>query len=420
MRRALQVISGLLLLAVPLLAQDRRLWVLRAPGEMVEYDPSTFAAKQTVKVPAEAVPAPRSVSVNRMGQILFASPVSLPLADSDVEAPHKVWFWNGREAATFDLGVKRENATAGSNQAVTELAPEVHLAADGGHLFWFANQERRLVREGVDLSVTTAWQAWQTDLNAAGREDLATARLPDCRCPTGACEESCPYGVVWAPDGGVGTFFLMTQFAAGKDEPAYKASARYQRDGGKWTASPLPDPLRRVLDAAPGGDVIVEAIPDAACCGWSNQSNDQTLVVASGKTRAIFDEQATYKNQDYDVSFYTSNARLSPQLGMVAITVAATAQPNQPIQLAEEGQANPEESRQIHKALAELPAVEVKSLDESSRRVAFLPHTTLVGWISEKELLLVEDHILVVYNLATGARRKSTVRVEDAARVFLR
>ncbi len=218
----------------------------------------------------------------------------------------------------------------------------------------------------------------------------------------------------------MGTFFLMTQFAAGKDEPAYKASARYQRDGGKWTASPLPDPLRRVLDAAPGGDVIVEAIPDAACCGWSNQSNDQTLVVASGKTRAIFDEQATYKNQDYDVSFYTSNARLSPQLGMVAITVTATAPPNQPIQLAEEGQANPEESRQIHKALAELPAVEVKSLDESSRRVAFLPHTTLVGWISEKELLLVEDRILVVYNLATGAQRKSTVRVEDAARVFLR
>src|SRR5271169_217585 len=58
MRRALHVISRLLLLTVPLLAQDKRLWVLRAPGEMVEYDPSTFAAKQTVKVPAEAVQAP--------------------------------------------------------------------------------------------------------------------------------------------------------------------------------------------------------------------------------------------------------------------------------------------------------------------------------------------------------------------------
>jgi len=32
----------------------------------------------------------------------------------------------------------------------------------------------------------------------------------------------------------------------------------------------------------------------------------------------------------------------------------------------------------------------------------------------------VEDHILVGYNVATGARRKSTVKVEDALHVFLR
>ncbi len=420
MRRCLRLISVLLLLAVPLLAQDTRLWVLRAPGEMVEYDPSTFAVKQTVKVPAEAVQAPRSVSVNRLGQILFAPSVSLPLADSDVEAPHKVWFWNGRAATAFDLGVKRESATTGSNQAVTESAPEVHLVADGGHLFWFANQERRLVREGVDLSVTTMWEAWQTDLNASGHEDLATSKLPDCRCPTGACEESCPYGVVWTPDGGVGKFLLMTQFVAGKEEPAYKASTRYQLESGKWIAHPLPEPVRRVLDADLGGDVIVEAIPDTACCGWSNQSNDQTLVLANGKTRTIFDEQGTYKNPDYDVSFVTSNARLSPDRALVAMTITATAKPNQPIQLAEEGQANPEESKQIRKALAELPAVEVKNLDDAPRRVAFLPHATMLGWVSENQLLIVEDHILVVYNLSTGARRKSSVRVEDPACVFLR
>ena len=61
--------------------------------------------------------------------------------------------------------------------------------------------------------------------------------------------------------------------------------------------------------------MIVEAIPDTGCCGWSNQSNDQTLVLSDGKKITVFDEQATYKNPDYDVSFYTSNARLSPELG---------------------------------------------------------------------------------------------------------
>ena len=49
-----------------------------------------------------------------------------------------------------------------------------------------------------------------------------------------------------------------------------------------------------------------------------------------------------------------------------------------------------------------------------------MPHATLVGWISDKELLIVEDHVLVVYSVGSGARRKSTVKVDDATRVFLR
>jgi hypothetical protein len=111
---------------------------------------------------------------------------------------------------------------------------------------------------------------------------------------------------------------------------------------------------------------------------------------------------------------------LSPELGYVAMTIVSTAEANKPIQLAEQGSANPEESQRIRKALTELPAVEVKSMEEKPRRVAYVPHATLVGWVSEKEILIVEDHVLVVYTPGTGARRKSSVRVEDAGRVFLR
>jgi hypothetical protein len=419
MQKALSIL-WIVLSAVPLLGQGKRLWVLREPGEMVEYDPTTFAVKQTVKVPVEAVQSPQNVAVNRLGQILFAPSVSLPLADSDVASPHKAWLWNGRASATIDLGVKRETSPTGSNLAVTESAPVVYLSADGNHLFWFANQDRRLQREDVDLSVTTTWQAWQTDLNGASREDLASLKLPECRCTTGACEESCPSGVVWAPDDGVGKFFVVNQFVTGRDEPVYKASAVYHEEGGKWTASAQAEPLHRVLDAAPSGNVIVDAIPDTGCCGWSNQSNDQTLVHANGRAQILFDELAAYKNPDYDVSFFTSNAHLSPDLGYLAMTISATAKANQPIQLAEQGQASPEESKQIRKALADLPAVEVKTLEDSPRRIAFLPHAVLVGWISEKEVLIVEDHLLVLYNLGTSVRRKSAVHVEGAARVFLR
>jgi hypothetical protein len=415
-----RVVCGLLLLTAPLLGQGKRLWVLRSPGEMAEYDPATFAVKQKVKVPAGALQSPQSVLVNHVGQILFAPVVSLPLSDDETGASQKVWFWNGRAATMIDRGVKRELGAAGSNQAVTETAPTAYLAADGGHLFWFANQCRRLQREEVDLSAATTWQSWRTDTSGGGRENLTTSKLPDCRCPTGSCEESCPEGEVWVPESGVEKFFVMTQVVAGKSEPVAKASTVVQEEAGKWKATPMTEPLQRVLDAASGGNVIVKAIPDTSCCGWSNQSDDQTLVLANEKTIAVFDELATYKNPDYDVSFYTSRARLSPDLGNIAITIESTAQANKPIQLAEQGQASLEEAKQIRKAVAELPAVEVKSMEDSPKRVAFLPHATLVGWLNEKEILIVEEHLLVAYNVGTGARRQSSVRVEDAAMVFLR
>jgi hypothetical protein len=419
-----------LLTAIPLMAQNKRLWVLRAPGEMLEYDPATFAAKppvanraitnSAIKLQPEALKSPQSVSVNRQGQILFVPTATLPLAESDADTPHKAWLWNGKAAASLDMGVSRKTAAAGSNVAVTESAASVYLSADGQHLFWFANQARRLQREEMDLSTTTTWQAWQTDLESNARQDLASSTLPDCRCTTGSCEETCPYAVAWAPEDGVSKFLLITQFTAGQTGPIYKASVRYLQDAGKWTANPVTPPLQRVLDAASDRNVIVEAIPDTACCGWLNQSDDQTLLRTGEKTLVLFDELATFKNPDYDVSFYTSNARVQPGLGAVAMTLVSTAETNKPIQLAEQGQASLEETQRIHKALEELPAVEVKNLEDSPKRIAYLPHATLVGWISDKEILVVEAHLLVAYNVSTGVRRKSTIRVEDAAHVFLR
>ena len=420
MRRVFSILFGLILIALPLTAQTKRLWVLRSTGEMVEYDPATFAAKQTVKLPAEAGRAAASVDVNHSGQILFAPTVSLPLTDADIAAPHKVWIWNGQAAASIDLGVKRKEEPIGSNQAVTDLVPAAYLSADGAHLYWFANETRRVQREEIDFSTTITWKTWRTDLTGSGKEELTSTKLPDCRCTTGSCEESCPVGVVWVPDEGVGKLFLMTQFVAGQTSPVYKASTQYDEGGGKWTAKNLADPLQRVLDASSTGDTIVEAIPDTGCCGWSNQSNDQTFVLTNGNKIAVFDEQATYKNQDYDVSFLTSNAYLSPDANRVAMTVTATAQPNKPIQLAEQGQASPEESQRIRKALTELPALVVKSVEDTPKQIAFVPHATLVGWISDKEILMVEDHLLVVYNVGSGARKKSSVRVEDAGHAFLR
>jgi hypothetical protein len=433
MRKLIPLLSFVLFLAASLVAQSNRLWILRPAGEMAEYDPATFAAKQTVKIPAEAVASPQGFAVNHLGQILFAAPVSLPLTEEDLAAEQKIWLWDGHTATTLTREVARATATAGSNLSITESAPVPYLSEDGAHLYWFSNQARRLQRDGVDLSTKTTWLAWQTDLSGAARQDALSIALPDCPCPTGGCEETCPYGQVWVPEDGVGKFFLLTLFVSGKTQPLYQATSLYEENAGKWASTPVNPPLRRVLDA-PNSSTILEAIPDTACCGWQNQSNDQTLLHFHGKTLTLFDEQAAYKNPDYDVSFYTENGKLSPDLASVAFTIVATAQANKPIQPSEQGQANPEESQRIRKALLDLPAVEIKSIeiksnevksnassnDDAPRRIAFLPHATLVGWISPKEILIVEGHLLVAYNIASGVRRKSNIHVEDPAHVFLR
>jgi hypothetical protein len=405
-------------------AQNKRLWVLRGSGEITEYDLATFAAKGTVKVPAEAVKTPQSLSVNHIGQMLFAPVVPLPLDEEDAATMSKVWFWDGHTATTLDRDVKRTSAITGSNLAITETAPTPYLSSDGLHLYWFSNEARRLQRDGVDLSTKNTWLAWETGLSGAERTDLASVAFPDCSCPTGGCEETCPYGTVWVPREGVGKFFLLTQFVVGKDQPSYKSSSLYQETAGKWSATQLEPPVQRVLDAG-SATAILEAIPDTGCCGSANQSDDQTHVRFEDKILAVFDERNEYKNPDYDVSFYTGSGSLSPDLDMVALTVVATADPNKPIQLAEQGQGDPQESERIRKALLELPAVEIKRIDSKGpqnaiERIAFLPHATLVGWIDNNDLLLVEGSELVIFNIASKSRRNTEIRVEDASRVFLR
>lgn len=436
LRKLMAIFCFVLSLTGPLVAWDqdknqaqdktdeKRLWVLRASGELVEYDPATFAEKAKLRVPAEAFTSPQKLSVNRVGQMMFADPAVLPLADGDLAEAGKAWFWDGRTAKSLALDPARSTSTTGSNLAVTESAPAAYLSADGKHLYWFANQARRLQRDVVDLSTKTTWSSWRTDLTGVRRQDMASMALPDCSCPTGGCEETCPYGQVWVPDDGVGQFFLLTEFVAGQTKPIYKATSIYEESAGKWIAEPLDPPLQRVLDA-PNAGAILEAVPDTGCCGWANESDDKTVLRLSGKRVTVFDERDAFKNSDYDVSFYAQSGKLSPGLGAVASTIVASAKPNTPIQISKEGQANPEESQQIRKALLDLPAVEVKSLElesnqEAPRRIAFLPHATLVGWISDKEILIVERNLLVAYNVTSGTRRKSTIHVEDAAHVFLR
>ena len=400
-------------------AQTRRLWVLEASGSVVEYDPFTFAKKKSRSVSAEVLKTPRVLQINHQGQMLYAPNPEDPSPDVG-KGETEFWLWNDEAAVRLGRESIRTVSRSGSNQKVTEAAPLPTLSADGTHLFWFSNQFVKLQRDNIDLAVTTTVSVWRSDLGGKEREDLLSVELPECRCTTGSCSETCPEAAFWAPEGGVSDFFLLTQFVPGQAETKYLGTWLYKGSGATWNPTPLLQPVQRAMDAADSGSVIIDAIPDTGCCGWENQSDDQTLLFSYGRKATLFDERGQFDNPDYDVSFLTSNAKLSPDLSAVAMTIAASAKSNLPIQLSEDGQANPAESQRIRKALTQLPAVQVVSATDPSKRTAFLPHSTLVGWLSEKEILIVENHLLVAYNVVSGARRTSPIKIEDASFAFLR
>ena len=49
-----------------------------------------------------------------------------------------------------------------------------------------------------------------------------------------------------------------------------------------------------------------------------------------------------------------------------------------------------------------------------------IPHASLVGWTNDEEILLVENGLLVSYNVVNGRQRESKIKVRNTSYAFLR
>ena len=400
----------------------KRLWVLRAPDEIVEYDPVTFSPRNTVQVPPEALDHPEWLSVSSGGRILFdpdPSRLAYPGAGSTTDG---IWMWNGEQAELLRRGWTRTVTPEGVNVSVLETAPRCILSAQGAELYWLGNEFRRLEREGygIQLSVASTFRAWRSGPTGEPRELIGEIPLPPCDCGTGVCEETCPEGEFWAPPGGVLGFFFVTQWIPGQLGSTYLATHLFRRQEEEWQVQELPRTLEHVLDADGAGTVVVHTVEDGACCGWDNEGSDLTFVTSGDRTDVLFDEWARYGNTDYDVSFFTSNASLSPDARFVAVTIVATANTDQDIRLSSQGQEDPAELDRIRRTINELPAVEVMSVAGTGEAVLRVPRAILIGWLGDTEILVLEDQALAVLDTASGSHRPSSIQVPQTAYVFLR
>ena len=75
---------------------------------------------------------------------------------------------------------------------------------------------------------------------------------------------------------------------------------------------------------------------------------------------------------------------------------------------------------QVRKTISELPTVEVVQLGTPSRSAIVIAHAGLVGWVSDRELLVAQDGRLMVYDIRGTKRKETPVRLRSAADAFLR
>ena len=418
--------GSLLALAVTVVAAvapaqaAKQLWVLQEPDRIVEYDPSTFVARRTVTVPRRVLEHPEFLSVNARGQLLFLPPLGTEWTTGELATTRdRAWFWDGQHAKEWKLeGVKARGGSTG-RRTLTESARQWFLSGGGDSVVWFETTFEKVVEDGGEREVRTAARIWRTDLGGGSPQPIASlASSGACRCETGVCTETCPAWSLWAPDGIVGDFFVVTRVTPGQLETTYHESLVYQRAGATWAVKKLVQPVPKPLTGDEKGELLVTALPDGGCCGWENASNDQTLLLRHGKAAVIYDEFQRYDNRNYDVSFYTADARLAA--GKLAYTIMATTGPSAELRVSEDGKENAAELARLRKAIAALPAVEIVDPTTTAPPLAVIARAALVGWLSDTELLVAQDGRLAVYDIR-GAKRKDTpIRVRSAADAFLR
>jgi hypothetical protein len=390
----------------------RAIWVLQSDNKLARYDGTQFKLWQTVILPAEARKNPDAISISRAGDVLFAYPTDGRIA------LRRFWCSNPRHPELVGGAWDQRPATGGGYN-ILSATPELYFSSDAQKLFWFEHRQQRLTR-GADVTRDARFLAWTTDLDGEKPMPVAEFSFAPCQCETGACEETCPQAMAWAPPEGVSDFFFVTRWVPGQIGSRYLETALYQNKDGTWTARKLGHPVQRLLAAADHGNIYVEAVPDDACCGGANDSDDTTSVVRGETATVIFDERRRFSNNNYDVSFETATAALSPDLNRVAYTIATTMQPGEQIRLSSDGKQNPDELKAIQKALAQLPRVEVVAFSGPEQVGVSLANTEMIGWLDQQRLLVLKNGELQAVDVNSGKLSPTGIKAEAAKFVILR
>ncbi len=395
-------------------ANRKLIWVLQSGNRLAAFDAVNFRNLQTVALPPATTNNPERISISSQGAVMVAY---TPGEDASLR---RIWQSDPRYGS---MQASERRSAPCVDDLIAAALPEVYFASDPERLFWFENRPQCFTRDSSGASgndsVETVFSAWTTNRRGGDVRQVAEIDFPMCDCTTGACSESCPQALVWAPEAGISDFFFVTRWVPGQLEPRFLQTDLYRLQNGRWASQKLAAPVEAIADAADHGNVFIEIVSDAGCCGWENESDDQTLLYRNEQATVIYDERQRFHNDNYDVSFFTSGVKLSPTGRRLAYTLASTAPTGVEIRLASDGKNNPEELKRVKQAIADLPRVEVLNIADPKKIVISLPGE-FAGWLDEERLLIVQAGELVVIEADSGASSPTQIKAENAQRVFVR
>lgn len=402
---------GLLAAQRAIALPDVTLWVVQPPGQLVAFDLADFARIGGVRIPTVAYDDPRKLAVNGHGQILV-----------QLDADH-LWLWDGGSANSLPTVPPLESDSAALSRPGLAPVRRWLLGGDGKSLFLVEGATRDIEAAPADTSKTPL-RMRETDLHQRSRGDVFVRTVGVCRQPMHlvADTEPCPDPEVWAPGGVVRGCAVLTHWEMSKwsDEPGLVEAAgyrtRYLRSAQGWRPAELDRTWSdELLDVSADCSCWVVATPDDGCCGWSNDCSDQTTFGGADSNVVVFDEWPTFRNKDYDVSFFTAGARIGPDDRYVALSIHATESPTADIRLSADGHPDSLELRAVRESLAKLPMVLIVQARPRKVEVLRIPRAELIGWASKSEVLVVEDDHLTAIDVFTGQRRSSGIVVRAAA-----
>ena len=389
----------------------RSIWVLSADNKLVRYETSQWRQVTSMPVSREFRKRPESLAISATGQAFFTQ-------EQEAEEGLRHFSFVDPGARTLMGGAFERTPAKDGGYLVTSAKPSLAFSGDGNQLYWFEHREQRLSQEG-DRWRDAKFHAWTTDLSGENPKAIAEFSFTRCTCDTGACSETCPEALPWWPQRGVSDFFFVTRWVQGQTDTTFESTTLYQSKNGTWTSRKLATPVEEFLDAAEHGDTFIASQHDPGCCGWANEGDDTMYIVRGGVTTVRFDERKRFRNDNYDVSFYTPVALLSPDVSKLAYTITHSMQPGEEIRLNTDGKTNAEELVRVKKSISEMPMMEVIGVSGSAVLLS-VPHAELVGWLDNSRLLIVSAGEVKVVEINTGRQTSTGIKADGAKYVFMR